>query len=309
MFVNRSLPLTLILRDAWREQIALMLVAAISTAIYLEYLNPVLGVPGAPAEAISVLGISLSFFIGFLSSHAYERWMQARSAFGRIQRLSRNFSRMVLAYFSDNRSDVERPLIRALQERLVLRQLAIAHALKARLRDDESADDYLAYLNDEDVAGIEGQSHVPNAILLLQAKTLALAAQSNYLDGYRMIAMNEQLNEVTAAIGTCERIKGTPFFPFYRTAVHYLLWAFLIIFPMAIADAAGYWAILYSVILGSILAWLVNAANTYMTPFDNLPSAVPVANIVRNTEIDLLQQLGKKDIPPPLTPIDGRCLP
>ena len=70
-----------------------------------------------------------------------------------------------------------------------------------------------------------------------------------------------------------------------------------------------YGTILYGVLLGSILNWLVHAANTYMTPFHKQPSAVAVANIVRKTEIDLLQQLGNKNIPPPLTPIDGQYLP
>jgi len=280
-------------------------ISTVATTVYLRFLSPQLR---APALVVSILGISLSFFIGFLNSHAYERWMQARAAFGGVKRISRDFARMVLAYISAQGNDHDGLEVRALQKRMIYRQLAVTLALKARLRD-EGPEGYRRYLDDEDLAGIEGQSHVPTAIQLLQAKALEDAARSNYIDTYRMVAINSTLNDMTAAIGACDRIKDTPFFPFYLTIVSFAQWVFLVVFPMAIADAVGYWAILHSFLLGMILTWLVHSAYNVMDPFDHSPSAVALEQITRAAEIDLLQQLGEETIPPPVTSVDGVYMP
>jgi putative membrane protein len=278
-----------------------LVVAVVGTTVYLEYLTPHLK---TPATVVSTLGISLSFFIGFLNSHAHDRWMQARAGFGGVQRGCRDLARMVLAFISaggDGDDDREN---RALQKRLIYRQIAVIQATKARLRSDRAEGDP-KYLDDDDVAEIKGKSHVPLAILLLQARTLHDAVRSNHLDNYRMMGINGALNDTTAAIATCDRIHGTPFFPFYLTIVRWAVWAFLIVFPMAIADAAGYWAILYTLLLGVIFTWLVDSAYGLMTPFEPIHSAVALDDITRKTEIDLLQQLGEQKIPPPVAPVDG----
>ena len=78
---------------------------------------------------------------------------------------------------------------------------------------------------------------------------------------------------------------------------------------MAIADAAGYWAILYTFLLGMVLNGLVHSAYSLMDPFVRQPSAVPLESLTRGTEIDLLQQLGEKEVPSPVAPVDGVYLP
>jgi putative membrane protein len=290
-----------LLLRTWRHQILVLAIAVIGTTVYLEYLTPHLK---TPATVVSTLGISLSFFIGFLNSHAHDRWMQARAGFGGVQRGCRNFARMVLAYIAAQEEGDEDREARALQKRLIHRQIAVIQATKARLRSDR-AEGYLEYLDDDDVAGIKGKSHVPLAILLLQARTLHDAVRSNHLDSYRMMGINAALNDTTAAIATCDRIHGTPFFPFYLTIVRSAVWAFLVVFPMAIADAAGYWAILYTFLIGMIFTWLVDSAYGLMKPFEPIHSGVAIDDLTRTTEIDLLQQLGEQEIPQPVAPVDG----
>jgi putative membrane protein len=289
----------------WRYQLLVLAIGAVGTSVYLEYLTPHFK---TPATVVSILGISLSFFIGFLNSHAYERWMQARTGFGAVQRGCRDFGRMVLAFISSQGSGNGDREARALQKRLIYRQLAVIRATKARLQNDRP-EGYLGYLDNDDVTGIEGMSHVPLAILLLQARTLHEAVRSNHLDNRQMIAINGALNDTTAAIGTCDRIHGTPFFPFYLTIVRYAVWAFLILFPMAIADAVGYWAVFYTFLLGVILTWLVESAYGLMHPFEPGQNAVALENITRQTEIDLLQQLGEQKVPSPVAPVDNVYLP
>jgi hypothetical protein len=51
----------------WKQQLLVLVIAAVGTTVHLEYLTPHLK---TPATVVSILGISLSFFIGFLNSHA-----------------------------------------------------------------------------------------------------------------------------------------------------------------------------------------------------------------------------------------------
>jgi len=133
-----------LIERTWKRQIALLVVVTIATTIYLEFLSPLLK---TPATVVSILGISLSFFIAFLNSHAYERWTQGRIAFGGVRRISRDFARMVLAFISARGNGDKDLEVRALQRRLVHRQLAVACALKARLRKG-GLEGYRRYLDE-----------------------------------------------------------------------------------------------------------------------------------------------------------------
>lgn len=291
MWIGHRLSYKILLTSTWRRQIAVLTAVTISTAIYLEYFSLHIKIP---ATVVSILGISLSFFIGFLNSHAYERWLEARKAFGNVRVYSRDFTRMVLAFIPE----------RELQRRMIFRQIAFIYATSARLRH-EGSESYRNYLDAKELAEIEGYSDVPLALLLLQAKTLDEAVRSNCLDVYRMTAMNRSLNDMTASIGTCDRFTDTPFFPFYLTIVIYAQWAFVILFPMAIADDVGYWAIPNSFVIGMILTWLVHSAYALMDPYDRSPSAVALNTLARSTEIEMLQQLGGETIPSPVAPVNG----
>lgn len=198
--------------------------------------------------------------------------------------------------------------VQALQKRLIFRHLAVFLAVKARMWH-LGPESYRTYLDDDDAVAIEGKDHVPIALLLLQARTLEHCVQSGYLDNYRMVAMSHTLNEITRVVGACDRIKGTPFFPFYFSAVRYTLWVFVVFFPTAIADTAGYWAVLHTFLLSSLMVWLAHSADAVSRPFDRQPSAVALEDCMRTIEIDLLQQLGKEAVPSRVMPVNNLYLP
>lgn len=75
MWIGHRLPLKALLTSTWHQVLLVLVTASAVTLVYLEYLSPW---PKTPAVGVSVLGISLAFFIGFLSVHAYKRWWQGR---------------------------------------------------------------------------------------------------------------------------------------------------------------------------------------------------------------------------------------
>ena len=89
----------------------------------------------------------------------------------------------------------------------------------------------------------------------------------------------------------------------------------------ALSDASGgaliaapgrndirYWAIFFASLLGTIFYLVFQAGQTLLDPFEGSPSDTPMSSIVRTIEINLLEQIGAKDIPAPVQPVDGRYL-
>ena len=63
------------------------------------------------------------------------------------------------------------------------------------------------------------------------------------------------------------------------------------------------------VFLAAVVFRLVyEAAQLLLHPFEGKPNDIPMSSIVRTIEINLLEQIGEKDPPAPVEPIDGLYL-
>jgi putative membrane protein len=82
----------------------------------------------------------------------------------------------------------------------------------------------------------------------------------------------------------------------------------VVVFPLALSEQIGYWAILFASLLSMIFSLVFTAGRSLLDPFEGLPSDTPMSSIVRTIEINLLEQLGARDIPAPVQPLDGRYL-
>ncbi len=112
-----------ILTFTWKTNLQTLLVTGLTTLVYLRWLQPYFTVPPI---IITVLGTAIAFFIGFINNQAYDRWWEARQIWGALLNGSRSWSRSVLTY--PDQPD------RAVQQRMVRRQLAFLNALAASLR-------------------------------------------------------------------------------------------------------------------------------------------------------------------------------
>jgi len=138
MIVKKQLWFYELLAITWKIQLALLTVVALSTVLYLEFLQEYMGT--APPALVTVLGTALAFFIAFINNQAYNRWWEARKIWGKIVNDSRSFSRMVLSFLSGDSSREHD--VRSLQETLVHRHIEFLYALKDRLRGEDTGDAY-----------------------------------------------------------------------------------------------------------------------------------------------------------------------
>jgi putative membrane protein len=302
MYLAKAVTVRYVLVKTWRIQLVILATVSVATIAKIEFLG---GYLDTSVTVVTLLGSALSFFIGFLNAHAYGRWWEARGQWGRLIRSSRDFARLVLT--AVRAADMEDGLEASegqLQKKLIHRQLALINALRDRVTKSQNQD-VAKYLDDDDRKQIEGMSNVPVALVLQHGRDLEDAVAARLVDRIQMLRFNEVLDETTRSIGGADQFAGTPFPPLYAVVVDLVTWFFLIVFPVTISDAVGYWAIPYGYAVGFLFVLALRVNRELMEPFGPSPAAVPVFQLNRSIEIDLLQQLGGEEIPPPTEPVGG----
>lgn len=298
--VKRISVFELIVRG-WKKNLLLVVATTAITFVYIEF---------RPEKAVAAPSVftgfvtAIAFFVAFFSTQAYGRWWEARKIWGTYVNDSRSFARMVLAFFP--MSDGE-PDITALRTRLVHRHIAHLYALKERLRE-ESTHEYLKYLSDEDGRQVSDLSSVANAILGLQGKDIVAAEREGHIDGFKQAQLNDMLSRFSTSMGMAERIKTTVFPAYYSALIRVAVWVLIFTYPISLSGQIGYWAILFASLFSMILLMIFEVGQAMMTPFEGKPSDTPMSSIVRNIEINLLEELGESDIPAPVEAVDGRYL-
>ncbi len=301
MYISKRLSIFALFAWNWRGLSAIVGTVSAVTFVYLELLRASLPMP---IVVVTGFTTAISFFIGFFTAQAYDRWWEARKIWGSFVNDSRSFGRMVMTLFP--KSDGQ-PEIAAIQDRLIRRHIGYLYAVKENLRR-EPTQEYLNYVNAEDGERVSGKSNVGNALLELQGEDIDAAERAGYIEVIRMARLNDMLNHFSTSQGMAERIKTTVFPAYYESMIRVSLWIFIVVFPMALSDQIGYRAIIYSSLLGMIFFLIFRAGQTLLDPFEGLPSDTPMSSIIRTIEINLREQLGDVDIPAPVKPVDGRYL-
>lgn len=302
MYVNKRIGILELVSLNWKSLVLIAVLVSVSTVVYLVFLRSHIKVS---VIAVSGFSTAISFFIAFCTAQAYARWWEARKIWGSIVNDSRSFSRMVLTFFGTSRpAGSEVP---AVQTRLIRRHIAHLYAVKERLRG-ETTKDYAPYLSKEDMRRVTDSSNVGNAILRLQGEEVDAAERAGLIDTIRMAQLNDMLSRFSSSMGMVERIKLTVFPAYYASMIRVSIWFAVLVFPMALSEEVGYWAIIFSSVLGWIFYVVFQAGQALLDPFEGQPDDTPIASIVRTIEINLLEQLGEKNLPPPVEPVAGRYL-
>ena len=190
---------------------------------------------------------------------------------------------------------------------MILRHIAFLYALKASLRGatDEGVS---KYLKDEDVIEINGHKNMHNALLTIQARDLQLLSKNNQIDGFRFMDLNQMLIRFTDSMGMSERIKNTVFPTTYTYLTKVFIWLFVVSFTLVISQSAGVYSIFLGWLIGFVFVSTQINGMSLVDPFDNNSSGVPLNQITRTIEINLLQMLNETEIPEPIKAINDEYI-
>lgn len=291
MLLIQNIRLSRILRNTWHVDI-IMIVSCTAAYFIREYL--IAHHFQIPSIIPTVLGTAIAFFIGFNNNQAYDRWWEARKIWGALVNDSRSFARALINYVDQDEEAAKR---------MVRRHLAFLYALKASLRGtvDEI---YIKYISEEELKEIGQHSNKHNAILNIQSRDLQKLSKSNEIDGFRFIEINEMLVRFSDSMGMSERIKNTIFPTTYSYLTKVFIWLFVVTFTLVISQDAGPASIFLGWLIGFVFVSTQINGMSLVNPFENNSAGVPLNQITRTIEINLLQMLQEKEIPEPVKPIN-----
>nr|WP_068889817.1 bestrophin family ion channel [Pedobacter panaciterrae] len=295
MLIGQKIKLSRILINTWQVDI-IMIVSCSATYFAREFL--VSHHLDIPSIIPGVLGTAIAFFIGFNNNQAYDRWWEARKIWGSIVNDSRSWARSLINYADENEES------KLLVKQMVSRHIAFLYTLKGNLRNyDDNI--YTKYLTEQELHEITKQSNMPNAILSIQARDLQSLAKAQHIDGFRFIQLDTLLVNFSTYMGQAERIKNTVFPTTYNYLTKVFVWLFVVSITLVISPYLEYWSIFIGWLVGFVFVSTQINGMSLVNPFENNSAAIPLNQITRTIEINLLEMLGETDIPEPVKPINN----
>ncbi|RQO67847.1 hypothetical protein DBR43_25390 [Pedobacter sp. KBW06] len=294
MLIAQHIKLSRILINTWQVDL-IMIVSCSITYFAREFL--ITHNLDIPAIIPSVLGTAIAFFIGFNNNQAYDRWWEARKIWGMLVNDSRSWARSLINYVDEHEDS--KPLIK----KMICRHIAFLYTLKGSLRNyDDNI--YSKYLTAEELKEIQQQSNMHNAILNIQSRDLQMLSKKGYIDGFRFMELNELLVNFSNQMGMSERIKNTIFPTTYTYLTKVFIWLFVVSITLVISSYVEYWSIFIGWLLGFVFVSTQINGMGLINPFENNSASIPLNQITRTIEINLLEMLGETNIPEPVKPIN-----
>ncbi|MFC3414960.1 bestrophin family protein [Algoriphagus hitonicola] len=328
MYVKRHYSLWMTVRWSRKSLIYGFIYSAIIVLAY-EFT----GIPfSLPWQPISVIGIAVAFFLGFKNNSSYDRAWEARKIWGAVINESRTFATAILS--------IPDPWVKEeWKQSMIYRHLAWVLALKHAMRKGKSWEhngpteklvftphfqkecqdgvvpEIQRYLNPVELDILLRYTNLPTQLLKNQSLELEKIHLEDKLSDYKQVYLHGLIGKLYDLQGKSERIKNFPFPRQYASTGLWITYIFCMLIPFGLLDIFGktsdlhYWL---TVPFSAIIIWvflLVDRIGDYSeNPFEAAYNDVPISSISRGIEIDLLEMLDEKDIPPPYPVENGFLL-
>lgn len=310
-----------------------VLVASLYYFFHFEWLR-------IPWEPLAILGIALSFYVGFKNNSAYDRTWEARKIWGGIVNSSRSWGAMVTGFITNEYAKDKIPdeELKEIHKRLIYRHIAWLYRLKRQLRslkewehdiklnqryrkyiaglfpDDDPDVELKKYLAEDEAIFMLDRKNACTQLIQKQSQELKELKERGLIDDFRHMELQGLLTEFYTLQGKCERIKNFPLPRQYASLSIYFVYIFILLLPMGLlsafvdADWPAYmiWGIIpFTGLLGWVF-WMMESIGDYAeNPFENLAFDIPMSSLTRTIEIDLKEMLGETDLPAPIGAKDG----
>ena len=275
MLITNKVPIGFLLRRIKYELLAIVTYAAI--AGYLDHLSYLKGIT-ISLTIPSLLGTALSLLLAFRINQSYDRWWEARIAWGGIVNDSRTLIRQLQTFHSDQDGTITA---------FAKRQAAWCFALGESLRRQPFSEKVKRYSED-----YKNHSNVPNALLSKHSDELRTLFLSGHLNQFQQVQIDSTISKLTDAMGRCERIKNTIFPGNYSILLHFLIYVFATLLPLGLSDNTILMEIVLTTLFAGIFLLIEKTAIFMQDPFENLPTDTPVTALANTIETNLMQMVG-----------------
>lgn len=280
-------------------------------------------------QPISVLGITVAFYLGFKNNASYDRTWEARKVWGGIVNNSRTFGVAVSTFIKGENAE-------KLKKEIIHRHIAWLTALRYQLRLEKEwehteyrvkgkylpaiSEQYFHNLEEEikeilceeEFNIIKGKTNLAAQILHRQGVRLQDLKEKGNIDEFPHLEFHKLISEFYADQGRSERIKNFPFPRQYASVAFWMTIIFSILTPFGLLnmfhDLKSH-TVWLTVPFSGLIIWvffLMEMIGDFSeNPFEGTYNDVPITSISRGIEIDLREMLGEENIPKPITAENG----
>jgi len=285
MLLKKRIPLSYVLGKI-KVELGLVILYTISFEAIHHFYDA--GSVNIPIAVPAILGTIISLLLAFKSNQAYDRWWEARIAWGAIVNDSRTLVRQVLSFYKDPEFS---PEASDFKERFAKRQAAWCYAVAQTLRGKDAVKPITTLLAEDELRFVKNFKHVPNALLILHGKDLKKALETGRINAYQQVEMDGILTKLCDSMGRCERIKNTVFPTTYSMYIRFTLCLFIVLLPFGLKDFLGWLQIPVVAMISAACFLIEKMAIHLQDPFENRPTDTPMVSISNTIEKNLMQMI------------------
>lgn len=241
------------------------------------------------AAPFSLMGVALAIFLGFRINASYDRYWEARKWWGAVLVDARNAARQVLT--------LPKQPVDARQ--FVLGLIAFATTMRNQLRGMPRQTGTETLLPSALQQMIGEARYAPVLVLKWLGEQLSEMRAQGALPPELSRDLERSLNNLSAALGACERIAGTPL-PFtYSVILHRSAYVYCMMLPFGLVDSIGLMTPLVVAFVSYTFFSLEALSEEIEEPFGLAPNDLALDAMVAGINISLREMLGEPAIAPP----------
>jgi putative membrane protein len=276
-----------------------------------------------PWLPIAVIGTAVSFMIGFKNNASYDRAWEARQIWGAIVNASRSLMAALMNYVGE--ADLTKEEKEDIYLRFAKRQVGWLTTLRYQLREPKQweaankyynaefrsknyvIDEYVQPMNEvleqyllpEELDFILKKNNKPSQVLAFHSKDISRLSKENIIDRFQQVDLQNIIENMYTHQGGSERIKNFPYPGQYATLNLFFVRVFTFLVPFGmlhefetLLGADFVWlAIPFSVLVGWVFNTMEKIGEASENPFEGGTNDIPITQISRNIEIDLLDMI------------------
>ncbi len=244
----------------------------------------------------SLMGVALAIFLGFRINTSYDRYWEARKQWGAVLVETRNLARKALTMMEPEQE--VRPFVLGL--------IAFATTMRNQLRGQAPATGTEALLPESLRVQLEGARSAPTLVMIWLGKWIHACRQNHLLEPVLAQKMEDSMDGLSMALGSCERIASTPL-PFtYSVILHRSAYLYCMLLPFGLVDGIGLMTPLVVTFVSYTFFALEALSDEIEEPFGLSANDLALDAMVANIDASLREMLG--EIPPPPHKPDGNFI-
>lgn len=249
----------------------------------------------------SLISLALGVFLGFRNNTSYDRYWEGRRLWGRLVNNARSMARLTLTLIAPDVTSVARATpeaTRALQQALIYRVIAFAHALRLHLRNELSEPkDLVPFLTTEELGALKVQRNVPLYVAQRMSLLIAEARNLGVLRHRDVHLLENLVTDIVDVQGGCERIRATPIPWSYTVLMHSIVAAYCFALPFGLVSTTHLLTPVVVLLIAYAFLGLDAVGDELEQPFGHEDNDLPLNAISCTIEVNLRQLLGETDLP------------